>query len=251
MGLNNINTEKPGQTVEAIQADLAKAKRTQPWVALVLALGLWLPGGAQAGRLIATPYAETLSEGRYSVWQFGLRENRSTDNWRSLNRLDLGLTDRLELGIFVINPRNAPTDTWLNVQYRLTAESEQAPTLSVGLWDAADIEKLSGQTTGGSFFVAAGKTLKPAWGVAPPQYLKLSLGAGTNRLNGLFGGFDVRFTRSTGMFVEYVPTNLRMPGTDRIDVGVYHWLSPQWRTRVSWMGGNPMIDVFYTGVIGQ
>ena len=47
--------------------------------ALVVAIGLLVLGSttwAYAGRLIATPYAETLPAGRYSVWQFALRETQ-------------------------------------------------------------------------------------------------------------------------------------------------------------------------------
>lgn len=220
--------------------------------ALVVAIGLLALGSttcAYAGRLIVTPYAETLPAGRYSVWQFALRESRSTDNWRALNRFDLGVTDSVELGILVINPRNAPADTWINLQYRIAQESKQQPALSVGVWDATDIGNFSGRRTGGSFFVGAGKTLKPTVSGWSPQYLKLSLAGGTNRLNGLFGGIDLRATKQTGLFVEYAPTNMRMPGTDSVDVGIYHWLSPQWRMRASSIGGNPMIDILFTGVI--
>lgn len=51
--------------------------------------------------------------------------------------------------------------------------------------------------------------------------------------------------------LEYLPTNLRLPGTDRVDVAVYHWLSTQWRAWISWMGRNLMVDLFFTGVIGN
>lgn len=220
-------------------------------VSIIAALLIMATMPGYAARLIVTPYAETLPEGTYSVWQFGLYETRSTNNWRSLNRLDLGITDRVELGIFVINPQNAPTSTWINFQCRVARETQQHPTVSLGVWDAANIGKFSGQKTGGSFFIAAGKTLRPTEGKPSPQYLKLSLAAGTNRLNGVFGGIDLRWTKQTGLFIEYAPANMRLPSTDSLDAGVYHWLSPQWRTRASWVGGNPMIDVFFKGVIGR
>jgi len=250
MDFRNLLTETPS----LLELGRVRKMKTRPALSCACVVAVFLllsSSGARAGRLIATPYAETLPEGRYSVWQFALRENRSTDNWRSLNRLDLGITDRIELGIFVINPRNAPTDTWLNIQYRVATETADQPTISVGVWDAADIGKFSGQSTGGSFFIALGKTVKPKRGATTPQYLKVSLGAGTNRLNGLFGGFDLRCNKDTGIVAEYMPTNLRLPQTDSVDVGVYHWLSPHWRARVSWMGGNPMVDIFYTGIIGK
>ncbi|MBI2842273.1 MAG: hypothetical protein HYX78_02625 [Armatimonadetes bacterium] len=218
---------------------------------LLAMLVAWPISSAHAGRLIATPYAETLPAGKASLWQFALHESRTTDNWRTLNRLDIGLSDRVELGIFVINPRDGRTDTWVNLQYRLNKETKGMPVMSIGVWDAARIDKFSGRRTGGSFFVATGKTLKPTLGQLTPEYLKLSLAAGTNRLNGLFGGIDLRFTKETGVFVEYAPTNIRLPKSKSVDVGLYHWLTPQWRARASWMGGNPMLDVFYTWTISS
>src|SRR3989338_7831705 len=76
-----------------------------------------------AARLIATPASETLPKGQWSVWQFGLYEQRSAKGWRRLNSFDLGLPHRFELGIFVVSPRNQPTDTWINVQHQLIPET--------------------------------------------------------------------------------------------------------------------------------
>jgi len=55
----------------------------------------------------------------------------------------------------------------------------------------------------------------------------------------------------SGLFVEYAPENLRLPQTDGWDAGVYHWLSPNWRFRVSRVGGNTMVDVLWAGWIGD
>ncbi|MFH0802444.1 MAG: hypothetical protein V2A78_08710 [bacterium] len=243
--------EQGGNTRQVHQAYGSGKRSLLRYVAIgVLAAALVFSfGTAYATRLIATPYADTLPEGKTSVWQFFLRESRSTNEWRTLNRLDLGLTDRLELGIFVISPPKAPVDTWVNLQYRINKETKHLPVFSVGVWDATRIKSFSGQQTGGSFFIAAGKTFNI--GRQSSRYLKLSLGGGTNRLDGLFGGADLRFAKNTGILVEYVPPNLRLPNTDSMDVGLYHWISPQWRVRASWMGGNPMFDVFYTWTIGK
>ncbi|MHB9035679.1 MAG: hypothetical protein ACYC64_03370 [Armatimonadota bacterium] len=236
--------------IDNMQQDLHVLLRCLVVGLCAVALGIGSFGTVHAMRLIATPFAETLPEAKTQVWQFFLRENRSTDEWRTLNRLDIGLTDRLEFGVLLVNPSQGPVDTWLNLQYRLNKETNKTPVFSVGIWDVGRIQDVSGQKTGGSFFVAAGKTFRPA-GEQSPQYIKLSLGAGTNRLNGLFGGTDVRLTKNLGLFVEYAPTNLQLPNTGSVDAALYYWVSPQWRVRTSWMGGNPMFDAFYTWTIGK
>ncbi|MFQ6096387.1 MAG: hypothetical protein ACE5O2_01585 [Armatimonadota bacterium] len=194
---------------------------------------------AAAGRFIAIPYAETLPGGRITLWQFVMFEARTTDDLRLLNRLDAGLTDELELGVFFIDPPGrAPTDTWLNLQFRVARETECRPTVSVGVWDLTDRD---------SWFVAFGKTLDISSGSSDGRYLKVGLALGGDRLNGLFAGIDLRFERDTGVFVEYTPESLRLPKTDGADIGVYHWISPQWRVRGTWAGGNPMLDVLWAG----
>lgn len=214
----------------------------------VLCLCVSLP--ARAGRIIATPFSETLPQGRFQIWAVGLRENRSTDKWRTLQRLDVGITNRLELGIFTFQPPGKRGDAWLNVQFRLNDERKSLPLFAVGVWDATNVDKFSGQKTGGSFWLTASKTLPLRLGDEKTGRVKLNLGWGTNRLNGLFGGAVIPLSSRTGVQIEYTPRNLRLPNTDEVDVGVYHWLGKNWRMRVSRMGGNPMVDVFFTAKIG-
>ena len=210
------------------------------WFAAATALFLALTARpASAGRLIATPFADTLPSGRITLWQLAMLEARTTDDVRLLNRLDAGLADEFELGVFFVDPPgDGPTDTWLNLQFRIAEETQSQPVLAVGVWDVTDRE---------SWFVAAGKTFDLSRQRGDGRYVKVGLGMGGDRLNGLFGGLDVRFERDTGLFVEYAPENSRLPGTEAINVGVYHWISPQWRVRGSWIGGNPMADVLWAG----
>ena len=218
--------------------------------ALVVLAGS-LAGPSSAARFLATPEASTMPSGKYSLWQFALHESRSTDDIRLLNRIDVGLTDRLELGVFIINPRDKPTDTWVNLQLKVFQETDSRPVVSVGVWDAAEIRDFSGERTGGSFFVAAGKTFKPHVDSWSPPHLKVSIAAGTNRLNGIFGGFDLRVVKNTGVMAELAPAHLRLPKTHAVDAGLYQWFGEHWRGRVSYLGGNPMLDVFYTSTIGK
>ena len=192
---------------------------------------------------MAVPFAETLPAGRASLWQFALYEARSAEKWRSLNRLDLGLAEGLELGVLLISPHDRPSDTWINLQYRPFKETLYRPVLSVGVWDMGRKAGpwFSDKKTGASPFLSLGKTLQRG-----DQFLKLGLSYGSNRLQGLFGGGDLRFLRHTGIQVEYAPENLRLPGTEAWDVGLYRWIGKHWRARVSRMGGNPMLDVFFT-----
>jgi cyclic pyranopterin phosphate synthase len=44
----------------------------------------WPVTTANAGRFIATPFAETLPAGRYSLWQFGLYEGQSTKELKEI-----------------------------------------------------------------------------------------------------------------------------------------------------------------------
>lgn len=212
--------------------------------ALLLALVLWaapaLPAGA--ARFIAVPTADTIDAGRYSLWQFGLYERKSTKTWRSLERLDLGLYDGVEAGVYVISPKRKQPDTWVNLQYRAIKETAWRPNLAVGVWDAARKGSwFAADAVGPSPFLAASKTLKRGF-----RYAKLDVNLGANRLNGLSGGFEARFLKWTGAMIEYAPKNLRLPGADAWDAGLYQWLGPYFRVRVSRMGGNPMVDGFFT-----
>ncbi len=211
--------------------------------ALAAALGA---SPAWAGRFITVPFAETLPAGRYSLWQFGLYEQKGSKSWRSLNRLDLGLYEGVELGVLVISPKGRQPDTWINLQYRPLAEGRYHPSVSVGLWDAFRKAPLfSDRPAGPSPFLALGK------GIAKGErYLKGGLSLGANRLDGLSGGLDLRFLDSTGFMIEFAPRNLRLPGADAWDAALYQWLGKFFRVRLSRVGGNPMIDGFFTYQFG-
>lgn len=117
------------------------------------------------------------------------------------------------------------------------------------MWDATRIERFSGERAAASFFAAFGKTLHLSR--QRNRYIKFGLGIGTNRLNGIFGGMDARIDKRVGVFVEYAPRNMRMPNTDSVNVGIYYWLGKRWRTRISWIGGNLMFDLFFMGTIKE
>lgn len=210
--------------------------------AAALALCLGTSSQAWAGRFLATPFAETLAKGRYSLWQFGLYEERGPRKWRALNRLDLGLAEGVELGVFVSSPKDKPPDAWVNLQVRPLEEGAYVPAVSIGLWDAFRKGAwFDDRQAGPSPFVSLGKGYQQG-----KRYLKGGFSYGANRLNGPFGGADLRFLAGTGAMVEYAPKNLRLPGADAWDVALYQWLGPYWRVRASWMGGNPMVDAFFT-----
>ena len=202
---------------------------------------------AHAARFIAIPTAETLPTGRISLWQFGLYEKRGTKDWRSLNRLDLGLADGLEFGLFVINPKDKPSDAWVNLEYRPFKEKGLLPHAAFGVWDAARKgDWFSHRNSGPSPFISLSKTFSRGG-----RYLKTGASYGFNRLNGFFGGAELRFLKDSGLFAEYAPKNLRLTKAGAFDIGVYRWLGKSWRARASWMGGNPMVDVFFTYLLGS
>ena len=205
-------------------------------------------GGARAARIIATPFAELTPPGEYRLWAFAIQEDRAGDDLRFLYRLDVGLTRRFEFGTLVIDPEHARSSTWLHLQGLLVRKHEGMPTISVGLWDAANLGGFSGRTTGGSFFANAVKTV-PLGAPGSLGPLKLSLGVGTNRLEGLFGGAVLALSKRTGVQAEFVPRNLRLSGADNVNAGIYHFVAPNVRARASWTGGNPMVDVFFSGKI--
>lgn len=230
------------------RAGVGKNKMVKTSLAALL---LWVAMGSasslNAGRFIATPFAETLPAGKYSLWQFGLYEAESTKKWRSLNRLDLGLVEGVELGVLVISPPHKPADTWINLQYRPVKEKGMAPSVSVGVWDAARKGPpwFSDKPAGPSPFVSLGKSISRG-----ERYLKAGVSYGFNRLHGAFGGAEARFLGGTGLLAEYAPRNIRLPGTRAGNVGVYQWFGKSLRARASWMGGNPMLDAFFTRQFG-
>ncbi len=213
-------------------------------------MAAWLLGlacAARAGRFIAVPFAETLPAGRYSLWQFGLYEQKSTKSWRALDRLDLGLWEGLELGVLVISPKHKTPDTWVNLQYRPIVEGRRRPGVAVGVWDAfrKDAPLFSSRAVGASPFIALSKGYAKG-----KRYVKAGLNLGANRLNGVSGGVDVRFLDATGVQGEYAPRNIRLKGADAWDASMYQWIGPYVRVRGARMGGNPMIDGFFTYAFG-
>lgn len=216
-------------------------------LAVASCLWLGLAAGAQAARLITVPFAETIDQGRYSLWQFGLYEQRGNKHWRSLNRLDLGVYEGAELGVFVISPKDKQPDTWVNLQYRPLKEGDYAPAVAVGIWDVLrkGAPLFSDRAIGPSPFLAVSKGVKRG-----DRYAKLGLNLGANRLDGLSGGLDLRFLKGTGAMLEFAPRNLRSAGADAWDAGLYHWLGKYVRVRVSRVGGNPMVDGFFTYAFG-
>lgn len=214
--------------------------------ALWLAVGvLLLSTAAHAGRFIATPFAETLPKGRYSLWQFAVYEQTHAKNWRQLSRLDIGLMENLEFGVLNIRPTDQPTDTWLNVQYQPLKENGWRPGFSIGVWDAFRRGTFfSDEKAGPSPFLSLSKGFQKG-----QRYLKGGISYGFTRLHGVFGGAELRILAGTGLVAEYSPENLRLPRADAWNVGIYQWLGKSWRTRFSWMGGNPMVDIFFTGKI--
>lgn len=210
-----------------------------------LALALWAASFAvplHAARFVTVPTGETLAEGKWSLWQFGLYEHRSTEKWRRMNRLDVGLIRGLEAGVFVVVPENGASDVWVNAQYQPFAETKWIPAASVGVWDVAKKEGpwLSDRKTGPSPFASVSKTLLKF----EKGYVKAGASYGFNRLHGGFGGLDVKFGRF-GAMGEYAPQNLRLKDADAWDAGVYCWIHRSWRVRASWIGGNPMLDIFF------
>ncbi len=217
-------------------------------VALTALAALCLAAPSRAARFMAVPFAETLKEGKWSVWQFALYEKENARDWRRLNRLDIGLAEGVEAGVFVVTPEHGPSDTWLNLQYQPLAEEGPRPAVSVGVWDLArkDGHWFSDHKTGPSPFLAVSKTVVK-WGGGQ---LKTGLSYGYNRLHGLSGGADARLG-SLGVMLEYAPKNLRLPKAGGWDAGAYWWFLKDWRARVSSIGGNPMLDVFFIHAAGK
>jgi len=210
------------------------------FVCVATILGMKVP--SHAARFMTVPFAESLSEDKWSLWQFGLYERRSTEKWRRMNRLDIGLYKGIEAGIFVVVPENAASDVWINLQYQPFLEDGWRPGVSIGVWDAARKEGpwLSDRKTGPSPFLAVSKTAHKWEG----GHVKIGASYGFNRLHGGFGGIDVKH-KKVGVMGEYAPENLRLRDADAWDAGIYYWLRKSWRIRASWIGGNPMVDIFY------
>lgn len=198
---------------------------------------------ASAGRLLTTPFAEVPKEGSLRVQESVLRQSKSNDDLRVQHRLDIGLTDRAELGVVVVSPEGKPSKTQFNLQYQLAPEKSSGPAISVGVWDAGHIGKFSGQTSGGSFFVVVSKSVDQG-GVRKP--IKLSLGVGTNKLEGIFGGLNVPLNGRLGLMADYSPEHSRLTNAGAINVGVYYFPNSTSRVRLSSIGGNPQFDMYLT-----
>ncbi len=211
---------------------------------IITALALLSALPAFAGRVISTPFAETLRQGDLRFSLATLDEPQRPEVTRRSYRLDLGLLHNTELGIYVAAPEDGPTTTQFNLQRKLLEETDCRPMVSVGVWDLGHIEKFSGETTGGSFFIAASKVLKMT-DSRPP--VKVSLGLGTNRLEGLFGGLIVPVTPKLGFLAEYVAENSRLSGAYPINVGVYYYPRPRTRLRATSQGGNIGFDIQFIG----
>jgi hypothetical protein len=204
-------------------------------------------GTAEASRFIATPFAETLPRGRYNLWQLALYERRNSRTWIQQNRLDIGLAEGLELGLLNVRPKDRATDTWINVQYQPLKESGWRPGLSVGVWDAFRRGSFFGDhPIGPSPFLSLSKGYTRG-----DRFIKGGVSYGFTRLHGVFGGAEARILKGTGLTAEFVPPHLRLPRAGAWDFALYQWIGKSVRVRGSWMGGNPMMDIFFTHTVGN
>jgi len=225
-----------------------------------LALAVWA-GPARAGDIVTMPTANQLGAGevdlaQYHIWfRYPPGSGAPTHAWFST--MYVGVTDRVEVDVWYINPNKQPSQTVINATGLLTSQRKgDYADVVVGIRDLGDsLERLfppAGNHFERSVFVAAAKTLNPPPGPPTKHDMPIwrahlgvgtSLGLGTNldRVGdgGVFGGLQVLVTPQIGAIALW-------DGTDDI-IGLTYTRKPDWPTiKGGVFGDHWWIGVNYT-----
>ncbi|MPL68937.1 hypothetical protein SDC9_14670 [bioreactor metagenome] len=118
--------------------------------------------------LINTPSADVLQEGDFSLGYYDLKHD-------NVGVFNLGLANRLEIGVAGFHYDKQDNETMLNAKLSLIPEKVLIPGLAVGIEDATDEKDRS-------VYAVASKGL--------PLGFRIHAGVGNGRYDGLFAGIE-------------------------------------------------------------
>jgi hypothetical protein len=215
--------------------------KTRISIFMLLAL-IALSSNAWAYRLISIPSGDLLATGytRIEYSSAYVSDTAATDGWYNSYRLDTVPLENLEIGVCASEPPHKAASTSVNVQYQVFTLKGNRPNLTVGAWDVAS--NTSGATKGRAAYTALAFNLPPE---GLPGPIKVTVGYGDQKLNGLWGGVMIPLNKKTQAVAEYCPKSARLPGADWYDLSIGHNITPNWRVKVADLGGYAGVGLVY------
>lgn len=219
-------------------------------VLLIAMVLLAMAGTAFAYRLICIPTGEVLPEGIYKLEFSAPHNDNGTDAWLPSYRFDGAVGNGFEIAVKggCAPDRTRATNTQVNLNWQIAKETADMPGYGVGIWNWYDSDDHKANKE--SFFAGAFKTVKVP-GMKYP--VKFFLAAGTEQLNGMFGGVAIPLSKRFSAAAEYVPTgkkgckSLMLPGEDSHLVWALGYnQTPNWRFKYANVGGDSAWGVVYT-----
>lgn len=220
-------------------------------IALIVAVTVLLlvAGQALAYRLVLVPCGDLLPEGMTKLEYapaWNLRHDDvglpDTDLF-TYYRVDTGLPANTELQVAVIDVTGQDSNTYVSGQWMFLQEPKAGANVSLGVLNLGNDNDFGGRPLR-SFYVAATRGVPMPWLVKRTP--RLTLGAGTDQVQGVWGGAVIPVSPFAQFCAEYTPKLLRTPGAGGVTIAWgYDW-SPHFRTKVASLGGDVALGVVYT-----
>ncbi|MGI6296907.1 MAG: hypothetical protein ACOX3G_12600 [Armatimonadota bacterium] len=126
----------------------------------------------------------------------------------------IGILPNLEVSAVGLDPESGKTEALINAKYRVLAESESRPSVTVGVLDIS--KRLDYVSDDPSAFIVIGKNISPmaeGFSGRVSQPVKGTIGFGSGIYKGVFAGLDMSLAPKLNVAVEYLRKGIRNRST--------------------------------------
>lgn len=195
----------------------------------ILALAVFVMNPVSAGQafggysgLLLTPTAEALSQGEMSLGIYGVDADGGDV---TVYAGTVGLAKGIEVGYDRVKPDGSSGEDYFNAKYRFAPETNPTIAVAVGVLDIFD-------EVDSSPYVVLGKTIsvmeEPAFGEV--DALRVTVGVGSGRLDGVFGGVSAVLGQRLTLMGEY--------DTENVNFGARFAISDEFRLHAALFDGD-------------
>ncbi len=126
----------------------------------------------------------------------------------------IGILPNLEVSAIGLDPEHGKTEALINAKYKVLAESETRPSVTVGVVDIS--KRMDHVSDDPSAFIVIGKNISPmaeGFSGRVSQPIKGTVGFGTGLYKGIFAGLDMSLAPKLNVGVEYLRKGIRNRST--------------------------------------